>query len=142
MNKETKKMVMGFVEYLQSIYGENGSTPVVAPVPPNSLAIPMFVTMKDDDAFSSLGQVADVMGYQSPTEILSAFDRISGGVGAAMGGGGMGMPGGGMPQDMSAILPGMNAPTGMPPELSSGITGGMPMESGGDPLQQMMMMGM
>jgi len=102
MNKETKKMVMGFVEYLQSIYGENGSTPAVAPVPPNSLAIPMFVTMKDEDAFSSLGQVADVMGYQSPVEIVSAFDRLSGAV----------------------------------PPLSSGI------DAGGDPLQQMMMMGM
>lgn len=137
MNKETKKMVMGFVEYLQSIYGENGSTPAVAPVPPNSLAIPMFMTAKDDEAFSSLGQVADVMGYQSPTEILSAFDRVSGGMGGQGMGGGMGMPGGGMPPGMLGMGPEM----GMPPVIPQD-NGGMPMDAGGDPLQQMMMMGM
>jgi hypothetical protein len=117
MNKETKKMVMGFIEYLQSIYGSSsengGASAMVKPVPPNSLAIPLFLTEKTSDSMGAFGMVGNAMGMEKdystgdPNDLLSAMDSLMG--------------------------------------LSPGISGGMPslpMANGQqdvDPLQQMMM---
>lgn len=99
MNKETKKMVMGFVEYLQSIYGiENGDSGYVTPVPPNSLAIPLFLTQNQDDIGNAFGFVGDAItggnryANASEVDILSSFNSIASTAGIApIGGAGVGI---------------------------------------------------
>jgi hypothetical protein len=129
MNKETKKMVMGFVEYLQSVYGADGGTASVKPVPPNSLAIPLFLTEKAPDSLSAFGSIGNAMGGTGGVRDYSTGD----------------------PNDLLAAIDSMMG-AGMPPQppmggmgLSPGISAGMPaMPMAGaqqevDPLQQMMM---
>lgn len=66
MNRKEKALVMGFVEYLQGIYGEDGGSYQPFAGPPNSLLVPMFVggDSSEQEQLPDFGVLGSVMGAQ------------------------------------------------------------------------------
>jgi hypothetical protein len=64
MNRKEKALVMGFVEYLQSVYGEGGDAYEPPAGPANSLLVPMFVgaDSADLDDMPDFGALGSLMG--------------------------------------------------------------------------------
>jgi hypothetical protein len=116
MNRKEKALVMGFVEYLQGVYGEGGTLSEQFVAPSNSLLIPMFVggDEQPEDEMPDFGAVASVMGGGQP-DIAGLLGQIDG---AGLGGG---MPApGGMPMGGGMPMPG---PDGMDPMAMMGMMG-------------------
>jgi len=109
MNRKEQALVMGFVEYLQGVYGEGGTLAESFITPPNSLLIPMFVggDEQPQEMMPDFGAVGSAMGGGvDMNQLLAQAD----GVGASpMGMPGMGMPAGGMgaPPAMDPMMMGM-----------------------------------
>jgi hypothetical protein len=80
MNGQEKKLVLGFVEYLQSVYGQDGTQPLGPPVPANSLLVPMFVGAEPDDLEGvDLGVLGQALGQEPDIgSLLTKLDRLSG----------------------------------------------------------------
>lgn len=94
MNRKEKALVMGFVEYLQGVYGEDGERHEVLTNPPNSLLVPMFVDADPEDfeEFPDFGAVGSAMAQPDLGSLLGQIDGLPGG----------GMMGGGMDMGMGA----------------------------------------
>jgi hypothetical protein len=75
----TKAIVAGFVEYLQGVYGANGTDAQALLSPPNSLLVPMFVGA-DEEAAPDFGALGAAMGGQPDYGgLLASVDRVTGG---------------------------------------------------------------
>jgi hypothetical protein len=117
MNRKEQALVMGFVEYLQGVYGEGGTLAESFITPPNSLLIPMFVGGDEEaqEMMPDFGAVGSVMGGGDLNQLLAQIDAVPpspmGAPGMGMGMPGMGAPGMGMPAG------GMGAPPMMDPMM-------------------------
>jgi hypothetical protein len=111
MNRKEQALVMGFVEYLQGVYGEGGTLAESFVTPPNSLLIPMFVGADErpGEMMPDFGAVGSVMGA-GEVDINQLLAQVDG-----VGGSPMGMPG----MDMGMGMPpgGMGAPPMMDPMM-------------------------
>jgi len=97
MNRKEKALVMGFVEYLQGVYGEGGAGFEAFSTPSNSLLVPLFVGADEPEGegVPDFGAIGSAMGGGGPdmAALLQQIDSIGGGgMGAdPMGMGSMGM---------------------------------------------------
>lgn len=82
MTRKEQALILGFVEYLQSIYGEDGTQPLAAipNTPPNALLIPMFAGSEPDDMQGvDLGALGGALGQEPDVgQLLSRFDAMTG----------------------------------------------------------------
>jgi hypothetical protein len=80
MNRKEKALVMGFVEYLQSIYGEGGESYEAFSAPANSLLVPMFVgaDAAEVEQLPDFGMLGSVMGAPGggAMQPLMGFDEL------------------------------------------------------------------
>jgi hypothetical protein len=79
MNRKEKALVMGFVEYLQGVYGEDGERFEAFTNPPNSLLVPMFVDADPEDAeeFPDFGAVGSAMAQPDMGALMAQINGLS-----------------------------------------------------------------
>jgi hypothetical protein len=81
MTRKEKALVMGFIEYLQGVYGDDGQEQLAPGTPANSLLVPLFVGSDEELMSGGMEFAAAANAMAGPVDtgsLLSTIDGLTG----------------------------------------------------------------